>query len=321
MSIVFRAEDVPARSRVDYWRHVAGETIVPLDLRIPGAPDFRSRVRTGDVGAVRVTEVMAPTAELWRTAKLIRRSDPGLYKIDVVAGGHMAVDQDRRQACLGPGDFTLVDLSRPGHWANSPVRLVSVLFPRALLPLRQDEVARLTAVRIPGDQGTAALVSSLTCQLPRHLDDHGAADGARLGTAVLDMLAVALAARLDRESELPDGNRQRTLLLHIHAYIEQRLADPDLSPGMIAAAHYISVRYLHRLFETQQTSVASWIRRRRLDRCRRDLLDPALQARPLSATAARWGFASAVQFSRAFRAAYGVPPGEYRLRNHGSRPR
>jgi AraC-binding-like domain len=96
MSIVFRAEDVK------------------LDLRIPGTADFRSQVRTGDVGAVRVTEVMAPTAELSRTAKLIRRSEPGLYKIDVVAGGHMAVDQDRRQACLGPGDFTLVDLSRPG---------------------------------------------------------------------------------------------------------------------------------------------------------------------------------------------------------------
>ncbi len=40
--------------------------------------------------------------------------------------------------------------------------MVAVMFPRALLPLRPDEVAQLTAVRIPGDQGTAAPASTTT---------------------------------------------------------------------------------------------------------------------------------------------------------------
>ncbi len=74
----------------------------------------------------------------------------------------------------------------------------------------------------------------------------------------------------------------------------------------------ISARYLYKLFETQQTTVADWIRRRRLERCRRDLLDPALTARPVSAIAARWGLPNPVHFSRLFRAAYHAPPGEYR---------
>jgi AraC-like DNA-binding protein len=55
------------------------------------------------------------------------------------------------------------------------------------------------------------------------------------------------------------------------------------------------------------------VRLRRLDRCRRDLLDPALRDRPVSAIAARWGFGDAAAFSRAFRTAYGLPPGEFRL--------
>jgi AraC-like DNA-binding protein len=49
-----------------------------------------------------------------------------------------------------------------------------------------------------------------------------------------------------------------------------------------------------------------------LERSRRDLLDPALRARPVSAIAARHGFTEPAHFSRAFRAAYGRPPGEYR---------
>lgn len=58
--------------------------------------------------------------------------------------------------------------------------------------------------------------------------------------------------------------------------------------------------------------MAGWIRERRLERCRRDLLDPALAARPVGAVAARWGLVEPASFSRAFRAAYGLPPAAYR---------
>ena len=74
----------------------------------------------------------------------------------------------------------------------------------------------------------------------------------------------------------------------------------------------MSLRSLHQLFHDEGLTVAGWIRQRRLERCRRDLADPALAARPVAAIAARWGYPSAAEFSRAFRAAHGVPPAEYR---------
>jgi AraC-like DNA-binding protein len=227
----------------------------------------------------------------------------------------VVVAQDGREALLGSGDFALVDLSRPVQWTTPGMQTVAEVFPRALLPLRPDQLAGLTAVRFPGDQGTGALVSSLARQLVRRLDDWGAVDGARLGGAVLDLFAVALAARLDREEQVPAGTHQRALLLRVQAFIEARLGDPELSPGAIAAAHYISPRYLYKLFEAegQGWGVAGWIRQRRLERCRRDLLDPALAGRSVSAIAARWGLVNATHFSRAFRGAYGVAPVEYRL--------
>jgi len=145
-----------------------------------------------------------------------------------------------------------------------------------------------------------------------HLDDYGAADGARLGTTLVDLLTAALAARLDREDEIPSDSRQQALRRRVHAFIEQRLGDPELTPGTIAAAHHVSVRYLYKLFEDRPSGVAAWIRQRRLERSRRDLLDPALADRPVSAIAARWGLTDPAAFSRLFRAAYGVPPLEYR---------
>jgi len=100
--------------------------------------------------------------------------------------------------------------------------------------------------------------------------------------------------------------------VRIHAFIEQHLGDCDLAPGPVAAAHYISVRYLYRLFEAQGTTVAAWIRHRRLERCRADLTDPALGSAPVGAVAARWGLPDSAHFNRLFKRTYGLPPAEYR---------
>jgi AraC-like DNA-binding protein len=288
----------------DSWRDLVDAAVGPVDPY--GVPD---RVVAGAFGAVQVGELsQAEPGGARRTARHVRRSALETYKVDVIAHGRGVVEQDGRQAALGPGDLALVDLARPARWAMSPVRVVAVVFPAALLPLRRAEVAPLTAVTIAGDRGAGALASSFARQLPGHLD---APHRERLGTAMLDLLAVTLAARLDR-AEVPPESRQRALVLRMRAFIEQHLGDPELTPRAIAATHHVSLRYLHRLFEAEQTTVAEWIRRQRLERCRRDLLDPALREQPVNAIAARWGLLNAAHFSRAFRAAYGASPREYR---------
>jgi len=118
----------------------------------------------------------------------------------------------------------------------------------------------------------------------------------------------------------PEGNsiqsigdvNRRILVDRIKRFIEERLPDPGLSPNVIADAHHISLRYLHRLFETQERTVAAWIRYRRLENCRCDLMNPAVQWRPVASIAARWGLTDSASFNRMFRAEYGMPPGEFR---------
>jgi AraC-like DNA-binding protein len=83
---------------------------------------------------------------------------------------------------------------------------------------------------------------------------------------------------------------------------------------MIAEAHHVSVRTLYRLFESSGCTIIEWIRAQRLGRCRRDLADPSLTGQPIHVIAARWGFTSHAHFTRAFRAAHGMSPLEYRCR-------
>ncbi|MWA07416.1 helix-turn-helix domain-containing protein [Actinomadura sp. LD22] len=94
---------------------------------------------------------------------------------------------------------------------------------------------------------------------------------------------------------------------------------PALPSGQHSPA-WRSVSYLHRLFRSQGIAVSSWIRRLRLERARRDLGDPALDAVPIRRIAARWGFNDHATFTRAFRAAYGIAPSDHRRRSLESAP-
>jgi AraC-like DNA-binding protein len=313
MSMVLRASDEPQATRMDFWRHVIDQALVPMDVRLHDGPDERDEIRVRDVGAVRVTETSTGPGEVVRTRKHIGRAEPELYQVFVLAQGGVVGEQGGRTARLGPGDLGVVDISRPYRCVHQTRRAVSVTFPPTLMPLRRDDMARLAGERIPGDRGASALVSSFVRQLPHCAQDEHGRDAARLGTAVVDLLTVALAAQLDRGSAVPPETHGRALLMRVHAFIEARLGDPDLTPATIAAAHHISLRYLHKLFQERQTTVGGWVRSRRLERCRHDLLDPALRDRPVSAIAARWGLTNPAHFSRAFRAVYGLPPSEYRL--------
>jgi AraC-like DNA-binding protein len=312
MSEVWRAHDVPSAVQRDYMRHAIANTIVPFDLRAAEPSDVPSEIRSVDVGMVRVVYTASAECEVVRTPQLIRRSDPELCKIDVQLDGRTVFEQDDRQIDLGPGDFAFADLSRPCRLAGSFRSLAVVMFPRAFLPQGFKETREFAGIGFRRREPGSALVSALVRQMVRDLDVYDGSEDARIGTAVLDLITATLASRLDREAAVPRQTQQRALLLRIRAFIEERLGDPGLTPGAIAAAHYISVRYLHKLFEPQGVSVASWIRHRRLERCRRDLSDPVLNTRPVSAIATRWGLTEPAHFSRAFRAAYGVPPAEYR---------
>ncbi len=104
------------------------------------------------------------------------------------------------------------------------------------------------------------------------------------------------------------------LMARIVAYIDHRLGDPDLCPPTIAAAHYLSIRGLYRMFEARGLSAARYIRSRRLEKCRDELGSPGMTGVPVGVIAQRWGFRSCSHFSRVFLEEYGVSPAAYRKR-------
>jgi AraC-like DNA-binding protein len=188
---------------------------------------------------------------------------------------------------------------------------ITISIAHHLFPIPVDRAEQVIASNISGRDGVGMLLRQYLCGLVGHAQQYPPPDLARLGTVTLDLIAATLARHIDI-SAAPDPDL--VMLARIRTFVDCRIADPDLSPRVIAAAHHISTRTLHRLFHSYNTTVTRWIRSRRLERCRRDLADRLQSGRSIHAISAHWGFRDSAHFSRAFRAEYGMSPHDFRER-------
>lgn len=233
----------------------------------------------------------------------------------------MYLRQSGQEAHAAPGELLLFSSSRPyqGHRVSGGgmVAATDLVLPRSLVPASAAVAVGRLPLLLPGSQTVVPLLAQLLGHLSTRTTGYGAQASDRLGSAALDLAVVALAA-LDGGRAADPETRQRVLATRIQTFIARHLGDPGLTPATIAAAHHISLRSLHRIYQHQGTTVAASIRHQRLEHTRRELADPAQLARPIHAIAARWGFCQPADFSRSFRHAYGLSPSDYRAARTGT---
>lgn len=299
-----------ARNISDF-RAAVSESFVPLQVTTAGPDHFRGVIRGASVDEVHVNDVRATSHVVERTPELIARGDRSYFKVSLMLSGTGLLIQDDREAVLQAGDLAVYDTDRPYSLVfDEDFRTMVVMFPKHLISLPADMVGQLTAVRISGHEGLGGMVVPYLTQLAGNLDQLAGTTGARLAHSALDLVTTVFTRELGLDQVSADPHR--ALVQRIRSHIDRNLASTDLGPASIAAAHFISTRHLHGLFQEQGVTVSTWIRTRRLEQCRRDLLDPMLADRPVAAIAARWGFVDAAHFSRAFKSTFGVSPSEYR---------
>jgi len=103
---------------------------------------------------------------------------------------------------------------------------------------------------------------------------------------------------------------RRDALGRVMAYIREHIADPAMTLTDAAAAAFLSPNYLTHLLRKETGSTFSeLVLERRMRLARTQLMN---SQKPLSHIAQMCGFADEAYFSRRFRKAHGVPPGQFR---------
>jgi AraC-like DNA-binding protein len=313
VSTLLRTTEVGPADRADYWRTAASKSFVDLNFTVPEPVKFRGEIITEKIGGVTVSRVTAAAHTAERTARHITRAhDDGYYKLSMPVQGYVLISQDGREAPLLPGDLAVYDTSRPYQVSvGDTCQMLVLMFSHRDLRLSQRAMETLTARRVSGRHGIGGLVAPLLVNLVSQIEELGTFTAPRLADNLVDLLTTLYAEQLGETARPTDA--MQVLLARIKSFIQANLDNADLTPDLIAAACHVSTGYLHKLFRATGTSVGRFIRDRRLEECRRDLLDPGQVETAVSTIGAHWGFLDAAHFSRTFKATYGVSPREYRL--------
>jgi AraC-like DNA-binding protein len=312
MGIVIEAAGARAGEREEFWRHVVADTFVPVSVGRMSGRDISGAIRLDSVGRMGVARLTGTPQSIARSAGHIRQLDRSCLLVGVLAGGAARMSQDGRQTGVRAGDCVIYEPGRPYEWFfddSWDLRLFAL--PLGSVRLTESERRLVTARSLSSQASLAGVVSRFLLDLARHRDLLPAAQSERIIAQASDLVVTLLSSSFDERDEVR-GCVQRSLVLRIKDYIEQRLTDPALGPDEIASAVSISTRYLHKLFQDEHRSVSQYVKERRLDRIRHDLLDPRLAGRPISSIAFGCGFGDISGFNRAFKEAYGITPRELR---------
>jgi len=194
----------------------------------------------------------------------------------------------------------------------SEFRLLFISAPRVALDHRLLAPMALRVGRFAGSRGLGRVFSGLLRGTAEALLDLSCEELRPIELAVTEFLVANLAAE-DSPAALGGAGAARAAQLHrVCQSMETLLSDPELSLEQVAAGDGISTRSLQKLFASANLSFSTYLRGRRLERCRLDLSSPICASLSISEICFRWGFNGSAHFSRAFKERYGVSPRAYR---------
>lgn len=269
--------------------------------------EFAGSIEQYHDGALKMSVNDIAHARLYRTEReLAAGEDKGYFAVFQLEGS-ARMAQDAQRIVLAPGDITLIDAARPSEFEyDEGSRQLSLILPRAVVERSLRLASVRSCVRIAADTPVAVLAHGLVRESARQ-----AGLSLAESEATLDALVILLRPALGG-SESDDDPHARSFR-RAQTFIERHICAAELCPELIAREIGVSLRGLYRLFARHQLVVAQYIRNRRLDLCAEALRHGSGELK-LSALGYDFGFSDASYFSSAFKARFGVAPGEYRKR-------
>ncbi len=312
---VYSTADAPRNTRAAYWNALyssrfAKVTFNPLDLE-----RFEAELRVDTFGPLGIARVQCMSTDIERTRAHVTRQDRRIFSFLVVTSGEGTFSHYGHDTPLQAGDITLCDSATPHRLSCSDGTEILIVrtppevlrrfvpFPEQLCGLRLDRGATFC-------DAAAQMVQSVWKQCERGLPERHSSSMAR---NLLDVLATSYAMRFDTGTS--DSSVVTARRIQAQRFMEAHLRDQDLTPARVANALHISPRYLRMLFEGEKESITSYILRRRLEECAKQIASPLWHGHTITEIAFACGFNSAAHFTRAFRERYGTTPTGHRRKH------
>jgi AraC-like DNA-binding protein len=299
-----------ARSR--HWHEAIGSTYFPLDLSFRSPEAFDGELTSWQLGTVSLSRLASDALLYRRLSRHLTSQGPEEFLVTVPTRSEVRFSQCGRDVRANPGAFFIERSHEPYEFSHA--RAADLWVMKVSLEMLGGRVRapdRFCSLEFDARNGASGLFVDMVRLIPQRYDAMTEETRVTVGRQLVDLLALALQADAriltSGLSSVRAGH-----LTRIEAFVHHRIGDPDLGPDQVAAGCGISVRYLHELLRDTDRTLGQWIRELRLRAAREDLENPA-DTRTIGEIAYARGFSDHAQFSRAFRADFGLTPRDVRL--------
>ena len=304
--------DLGARSR--HWHETIARAYFPLDLTFARPEAFDGRITNWTLGQVSLSRLTSDALLYRRLPKHFREPGPEEFLITIPARSEVRFLQGGKEIRANPGAYFIERSHQPYEFSHDePADLWVMKLSSQMLGGRVRAPDRFCSLEFDATNGASGFFVDMVHLIPARYDSMTQETRATVGRQLADLLALALQAD-DRVMQSGVSSVRSGHLLRIEAFVRRHLDDPDLGPETVAAGCGISVRYLHEVLRDTNTTLGAWVRDMRLVAAHEDLANPA-DRRSIGEIAWNRGFPDQAQFSRAFRARFGMTPKEARNRS------
>lgn len=306
----FTTESYPVHQRLHVWK----EALDPHRLRpevASGAPPLYATMSGGltsrGVGLARIASSPQTLAQV--------RTDAEQVWLALHRAGEATWTSDGGEVHrLRPGDIVYGSAQAEAIVVyQTDFRQFRVSLPGDALKSRLPQGGGVALGVLSGQSGMGRLLGGTLNGLADAFDTLSDEEIAPVELSLAELVASSVAVRRE---EGAFSNTQAATLRRICQFIEGALSDPELTLAAVAAHEKISERLVQKVFEGIGLSFTTYLRQRRLERCRADLANRQYGHLSISDICFRWGFNDAAHFSHSFRDRYQMSPRQFRQQTY-----
>jgi AraC-like DNA-binding protein len=303
----FSTRLLPPRDQYEGWR-AWSLPLLDVTSEAPAHDGYHAENRVWRLGdGMLATQTTAPAARTVRSPRLIRHLPMDHWVVTHQLHGTASVETPRGAIEVQAGQSYIWSLGQTSSCKRSKIGRVDLLLSRDtfrdIAPLLDAATGSLL------DAQFGRFLGDFMLTLLQRIAQLSDSDASHLSVAVSKLVAACVgpsAERVEATRSLINVGRLERVRQTVHTHLQS----PLLGPQMLCRQVGMSRSNLYRLLESEG-GVTAYIQRHRLTEARNRLSD-SRNSQSIASMAQDLCFTDSSSFSRAFRAMFGVSPGEMR---------
>lgn len=306
-SINISTQNLPLEQRSQHWLTNINHHIIELDGQDEPVLGIDASLKQYDLGDIKLNHIHSTGHGVQRSSTNISHDGREKIMLSLMLSGEGFACQGLDGGQQAAGDLVIYTSAYPYALAfPDRVEMLVIAIPRQFLVDQLGGWEQKNLIKIGRNFN---LGNYSAASFYKYIENYYS--GLASSDATVDLLKENLDGLLNQKNISSANLNLQNLLIKSKKWIDQHLHEEDINVDILSHYMHTSSRQVARAFALEGGTVSRYIWNKRLDKCRKDILNIKNKCN-LSEIAFRWGFNHPAHFSRSYKKYFGESPTETR---------